>query len=99
MGMDIGVDFTKNDGAPRSVVLTDWEARLVEHCLGLYLAAAVALDDVTVPLAEGALLKVQLGRVVGGSRPSEKAFRKRERARELRRLERAERDDEIEERR
>lgn len=67
--MDIGIDFTSEQQPSRSVRLTDWEARLVEHCLGLYLAAAEAIDDVTVPLSRSALLKVQLaGRFPGSSR-------------------------------
>ena len=61
MTLDIGIDFTKNTAPPREVVFTDWEARLVEHCLGLYRQAAIALDDVTEPLAASALAAVRNG--------------------------------------
>lgn len=58
MSIDIGIDFTVNTGRPRVFALTDWECRLVEHCLTLYVEAAEACDDITLPLAVSALGKV-----------------------------------------
>lgn len=63
MTLDIGIDFTSNHLPPRQVTFTDWEARLIEHCLMRYLDAAVEIDDVTVPLATSALSKVRSGQL------------------------------------
>lgn len=61
--IDIGIDFTVNNKPPRHLILTDWEARLIEACLNRYLEAAIACDDPTLPLAAAALGKVTRGPV------------------------------------
>ena len=58
MSLDIGIDFTRNDGPPREVVLTDWELRLVTHCIDLYLDVATRTDDCTAPLARSVMTKL-----------------------------------------
>ena len=52
------IDFTHNTGPARVVIFTDWEARLVDHCLSLYIDAAKVLNDSTLPLALRAHRKV-----------------------------------------
>lgn len=81
MSLDIGIDFTVNDKPPREVVLTDWEHRLVVHCIGLYRDVAAELEDCTLPIATSTLKKLAAAEVAEAS--TAKQSRKRARAREM----------------
>lgn len=87
MSFDIvGIDFTRNDRPPRHIILTDWEARLVEHCLGRYIEAAVACEDATTGLATSAFGKVTSGKVPETVSLTERATARRREAKIIREM-------------
>lgn len=80
----VDIDFTVNTSPSRLLALTDWEARLVEHCIGFYSEAAITCADPSAPLAAAVLAKVRQRNVPADSTEKSRAIERQDEARAAR---------------